>query len=92
MDQGFFLRAQRLLGRDRPAAVDHGMLSAALAAHQESTRTARAEASLGRTDGRAVVHEPLPELILAGRCWREAAAAQGGCFNRSIAGRSVNGS
>jgi hypothetical protein len=92
MDQSFFLRAERMLVRDRTAGIDHGMLVAALEAHQAASRTARIAASERRQREPASAAEPLPELILGGQCWREAVSAQRGCFNRSIAGHGVNGS
>ncbi len=82
-----------MLGRDRSAVVDHGMLVASLAAHQSASRTARAEALARQSDRSSpLASDPLPELILGGRAWREAAAAQQGCFNGSIAKQRVNGS
>ncbi len=93
MDQTFFLRAERMLVKSRPAAIDHDVLVATLAAHQAASRTAREEAQAKEADGnQSLPADPLPELILGGRAWRNAAAAQGGCFNRAIAKHPVNGS
>ena len=92
MDHSFFLRAKRLLDRERATEVDHRMMVAALAAHQAASPTARASAGDGQPCGKRGSGEPLPEIILGSESWRDAAAAQGGCFNRSIAGRRVNGS
>jgi hypothetical protein len=93
MDQSFFLRAERMLAGSRPAPVDRDMLLATLAGYQSATRTAREEAR-ARTGAGACDFpgEPLPEIILGGRGWREAAAMQGGCFNRAIAKQAIYGS
>ena len=90
MDQAFLLRAQRMFDRERTAGLDYGVMVAALATHQSASRTALAAAAQRALPAQAA--EPLPELILGHEFWREAAAAQGGCFNRSIAGHGVNGS
>jgi hypothetical protein len=92
MDQSFFLRAERILARERAASVQHDVMVAALAAHQSASVTARIAASQREERAALAAAEPLPELILGRDCWREAVSAQGGCFNRSIAGHGVNGS
>jgi hypothetical protein len=78
MDLGFLRRAeQRFASRDC-AQPDFGMLRVMLDAQASASPAAQA---LAHWDGgRSFVH-PLAEILLAGPCWRQAAAAQGGCFS-----------
>jgi hypothetical protein len=81
MDHAFFLRAERMLARE-PAAIDHRMLVASLAAHQAASPTARAV----RTDcaiGFDRPGEALAELLAGGPAWRTARRAQRGSFHRA---------
>ena len=83
MDLAFLLRAQRLLGDPEPAPLDYEALVATLAAHRSATALAELRASeASRKAGQG--QDALVELLLAGPGWREAALAQGGCFNAAI--------
>lgn len=91
MDQSFFLRAQRMFEDSRPAPVAHDMLTAAIAARQAASPTARAQAE--RAFGRPLSEEEvLVEILIGGPCWREAALRQGGRFARPGKERGGNGS
>ena len=91
MDVNFLLRGRRGLGESRPARLDHRMLTAALAAQQSASAAARAQAAATVPPGDCGAdREPLSELLLGGPQWREAAAAQKGCFNRAGMKRRVN--
>ncbi|MFN3943507.1 MAG: hypothetical protein ACK4K7_01090 [Allosphingosinicella sp.] len=79
MDMGFHLRAEQMLGRHRPAEVEHDVLMAALGARQAASPTARA----ARRNRPPEPGAPIVELLLAGPGWREAAQAQQGCFHPS---------
>ena len=85
MDESFQLRAEKLLRGSRPARLDHAMLTAALAA-QRATNGAPPPAR----DGAIAPSDPLTEILLAGPRWRQAAAAQLGCFNRTEVKRRLN--
>lgn len=87
MDMTFMRRGERLLARDRPARLDHGLLLAALAAQRRAESSARLRIGPERREVRD--EEALVELVLAGPRWREAASAQRGCFSRAEAGRRV---
>ena len=91
MDQAFLLRAQRLLGDRKPAAIDHSRLLAIVAQRQAASPTALAQARC--RDGGCVAAGPgaLAALLLGEEGWREASHAQAGCFNRAIATRPLNG-
>jgi hypothetical protein len=82
MDLGFLRRAEQRFASRAAAQLDFGMLMAALKAQQGTSAAARAQAALA-------VHSPVPdplvEILLAGRSWRQAVAAQGGCFHRALA-------
>ena len=81
MDLGFFRSRDRFVGR-HAARLDYGVLVASLEAMQSASPAARAEvsaAALGSEPGPS--QDPLVELVLGGAGWREAIAAQGGCFN-----------
>ena len=82
MDFAFFRRAQRLLDQRTPAELDYRVMVATLAAMQSTSATARA-AALGAGRGAAAAGDrhPLAEILADGAGWREAVAAQGGCFN-----------
>ena len=91
MDVVFLLRAQRLLAERQPARLEHSVFVAALAAQQSASATARAQALSAGANLQSVLEDPLIELLLAGPDWKEAAAAQRGCFNRCEGRRGVNG-
>jgi len=90
MDESFQLRGKRLLNGRRPAPLDHEMLSAALTAQQSASAAACAQARAANGHAPRAEADPLTEILLAGSDWREAAAAQHGCFNRAEAGRRLN--
>jgi hypothetical protein len=82
MDLGFLRRAEQRFASRASARVDFGMLIAALKAQQASSPAARAQAAL--PEPRAIA-DPLVEILVAGPCWRQAVAAQRGCFHRALA-------
>jgi len=89
MDESFQLRAKRLSSGRQPAPLDHGMLSAALAAQQSASPAACAQARAANGHAREAGPDPLAQIVLAETGWREAAEAQHGCFNRAEAGRRL---
>ena len=88
MDLAFLLRAERMLAREPVAAIDHGVLVAALAAHQAATPTARA-ASRTSAGARDAGNDTLAELLAGGPAWREARKAQRGSFRCVAAGKET---
>jgi hypothetical protein len=81
MDLSFFRRAeQRFASRD-PARLDFGMLVATL----RSQRDAMPAAPVAVAAPAERFADPIAEILLGGPAWREAVAAQGGCFNRQVA-------
>jgi hypothetical protein len=82
MDLGFLRRAEQRFANRAAARVDFGMLVAALKAQQASSPAARAQAALPAP---YAVADPLVEILLAGPGWRQAVAAQRGCFHRALA-------
>ena len=92
MDLSFFRRAWLDGGERSPAALDYGLLVAALRAAQSATPTARAEA---RCRGFAVEplgqdQRPLAALLLGQPGWPAAVAVQNGSFNPAVARNTVN--
>ena len=85
MDLSFFRRAQSRFASRAPARLDYGVLVATLEAAQSSSIAARTVRGLGMGGIAAPRQDTLVELLLGGPDWREALAAQGGCFNRSQA-------
>jgi hypothetical protein len=89
MDQAFFLRAKRLLDRQKVAPT-HQALLAHLADQRAACPTVQAcGAPLPVAEG-ASEADALTALILAEPGWRIAARIQRGCFNRAAAARPVN--
>ena len=82
MDLSFFRRAEARFASRTPARLDFGMLVAALRTQRE-TAPAWADAP-APAPGFA---DPIAEILLGGPGWREAVAAQRGCFNPGVAGR-----
>jgi hypothetical protein len=83
MDLSFFRRAEQRFASRTPARLDFGMLVAALRAQREA-----APAALAATSAPAPSFaDPLAEILLGGPAWREAVAAQRGCFNPAVAGQ-----
>ena len=80
MDLSFFRRAEQRFASRAPARLDFGMLVATLRTQSES---APARAADRAPAPRCV--DPLAEILLAGPGWREAVAAQRGCFNPEVA-------
>lgn len=83
MDLSFFRRAEQRFASRAPAVLDFGMLVATLRAQRES-----APAASARTAACAAPEccsDPIAEILLAGPAWREAVAAQRGCFNPAFA-------
>ena len=84
MDLSFFRRAEGMLAGATPARLDFGLLTAILRAERMA---AAAEAVPVRRA--APVADPIAEILLVGPAWREAVAAQGGCFNARYARQGV---
>lgn len=80
MDLSFFRRAEQRFASRTPARLDFGMLVATLRAQREA---APAWAAAPAAEPRFA--DPIAEILLAGPAWREAVAAQRGCFNPQIA-------
>ena len=81
MDLSFFRRAEQRFASRAPARLDFGMLVATLRSQREAGPATPATAP-------APVHcfaDPIAEILLAGPAWREAVAAQRGCFNPAYA-------
>jgi hypothetical protein len=91
MDLSFFRRAEARFAGRSPARLDYRVLVATLATMQSASPAARAAAGTG--EGSMISrHGPLVELLLGGPSWREAVAAQAGCFNQAqaaFAGKGV---
>lgn len=83
MDLSFFRRAEQRFASRTPARLDFGMLVAALRTQRDASPAALAGAAAASSPGRLA--DPLAEILLAGPCWREAVAAQRGCFNPAFA-------
>ena len=81
MDLSFFRRAEQRFASRTPASLDFGMLVATLRTQREAGPD-----SLARTAAPAArIADPLAEILLAGPAWRDAVAAQRGCFNLEVA-------
>jgi hypothetical protein len=77
MDLSFFRRAEQRFASRTPARLDYGLLVATLRAQGPAVATAPPPA--------AAFADPIAEILLAGPAWREAVAAQRGCFNPKVA-------
>jgi hypothetical protein len=88
MDLGFFRRRQASFANRSTAGLDYGVLVASLDAMQAASATARMLRSRPCEAGAAPGTNPLVEILLGGANWREAIAAQCGCFNPAQAQRS----
>jgi hypothetical protein len=82
MDLSFFRRAEARLAGCTPARLDFGLLVATLRVQREA-RLDSASPAFGRAA--PAMADPIAEILLAGPAWREAVAAQGGCFNAAFA-------
>ena len=82
MDLNFFRRAERVFARERAAPLDYRVLVATLEALQSASPAARSVRTARETSDMAPGHDPIVELLLGGGAWRDAVAAQGGCFSR----------
>ncbi|HLL30196.1 MAG TPA: hypothetical protein VK403_04290 [Allosphingosinicella sp.] len=83
MDLSFFRRAEQRFASRTPASLDFGMLVATLRSQREAGPGAWARAADSAPAER--VADPIAEILLAGPSWREAVAAQRGCFNPDFA-------
>ena len=81
MDLSFFRRAEQRFASRAPARLDFGMLVATLRSQRDSAPALAAEAAAPA----AGFADPIAEILLAGPAWREAVAAQRGCFNPAFA-------
>ena len=88
MDLGFFQRRQASFAGRTAAGLDYGVLVASLDAMQAASPSARALRSLACEPGAVPGTNPLVEIVLGGPKWREAIAAQCGCFNPAQVQRS----
>ena len=79
MDLSFFRRAEQRFASRTPARLDFDMLVATLRSQREVRPAAPVRAAAPR------LADPIAEILLAGPAWREAVAAQGGCFNLEVA-------
>jgi hypothetical protein len=87
MDLSFFRRAEQRFASRAPAGLDFGILVATLRAQRDRAPVAAARAPAPA----ASCPDPIAEILLAGPAWREAVAAQRGCFNPAFARQgSVN--
>ena len=82
MDLSFFRRAEQRFASRTPARLDFGMLVATLRSQREAGPAAPMPAAAPAAPRLA---DPIAEILLAGPAWREAVAAQGGCFNLEVA-------
>jgi hypothetical protein len=85
MDLSFFRRAEQRFASRTPARLDFGMLVATLRSQREAAPAAAAGARASAPA--ASFADPIAEILLAGPGWREAVAAQRGCFNPAFAGQ-----
>jgi len=86
-----FLRpAERLPAGGESVPIDHSILIASLAAQRQFQAPRRGVDRAKAGAREAALEEPLIELLLAGPAWRQAVAAQRGCFSRAEAGRRLN--
>ncbi|MEA3054013.1 MAG: hypothetical protein QOG72_2916 [Sphingomonadales bacterium] len=83
MDLSFFRRAEHRFASRTPARLDFGMLVATLRLQRESAPAAASGAADPVSTERFA--DPIAEILLAGPAWREAVAAQRGCFNPAFA-------
>jgi hypothetical protein len=79
MDLSFFRRAEQRFASRTPARLDFDLLVATLRSQREERPAAEMRAPAPS------LADPIAEILLAGPAWREAVAAQGGCFNREVA-------
>jgi hypothetical protein len=83
MDLSFFRRAELRFASRTPARLDFGMLVATLRLQREAAPAASSRAAASAPG--APFADPIAEILLAGPAWREAVAAQRGCFNPAFA-------
>jgi hypothetical protein len=83
MDLSFFRRAEQRFASRAPAGLDFGMLVATLRTQRDSDPAASAR--IAAAAPAAACPDPIAEILLAGPAWREAVAAQRGCFNPAFA-------
>ena len=76
MDLSFFRRAEERFASRTPACLDFGMFVATLRTQRVADDAPAAGARCGEAPA-----DPLAEILLGGPGWREAVAAQRGCFN-----------
>ena len=81
MDLSFFRRAEQRFASRAPAHLDFGMLVATLRSQSDGDPAGAARAPAPA----AACPDPIAEILLAGPGWREAVAAQRGCFNPAFA-------
>ena len=83
MDLSFFRRAEQRFASRAPATLDFDMLVATLRTQREAGPSASAGA--GASAPAVSLTDPIAEILLAGPEWRDAVAAQRGCFNPAFA-------
>jgi hypothetical protein len=83
MDLSFSRRAEAVFARRGAAPLDYRVLVATLEAIQSASPAARSIRSGPEAADMSPGHDPIVELLLGGPSWRDAVAAQRGCFNRA---------
>jgi hypothetical protein len=88
MDLNSFRRGMHARGRRQVARPDYRVLVATLEAMQSASPAARALRGAPIDAAAQPRHDGLVALLLGEPAWREAVAAQGGCFHRTVAGQA----
>ena len=78
MDFSFLRRAEQRFASRSAAQPDFGMLLVVLRTQASASNAAQA---LSHWDVRRPYFHPVAEIVLAGPCWKQAVAIQGGCFS-----------
>jgi hypothetical protein len=81
MDMSFSRRGRRKLAARSAGQLEFDLLVETLGALQSSSPTAQAEGRCAETLLPPGSSGPLVDLLLGDPEWRQAVAAQGGCFN-----------
>ncbi len=87
MDLSSFRRGMRAWGRREAVRPDYRVLVATLEAMQSASPAARALRGARVSTEAQPRHDGLVALLLGEAAWRDAVAAQGGCFHPGAAAR-----
>ncbi|HEX8400077.1 MAG TPA: hypothetical protein VF628_00050 [Allosphingosinicella sp.] len=90
MDLSSFRRGIGAWASRQAARPDYRVLVATLEAVQSASPAARALRAAGAQGRAAPCHDGLVTLLLGEPGWREAVAAQGGCFHREGAAAAAS--